>query len=40
MRQGSTRKRSRLAGGLAGASALVVLLFLPLSPPALADSTS
>jgi hypothetical protein len=40
MKQGSTRKRSRLAAGLAGASALVVLLFLPLSPPALADSTS
>jgi len=40
MKQGSTRRRSRLAGGLAGASALVILLLLPLSPPALADSTS
>jgi hypothetical protein len=39
MKQGSTRKRS-LAGGLAGASALVVLLLLPISPPALADSTN
>jgi hypothetical protein len=40
MKQGSTRRRSRLAGGLAGASALVVLLLLPLSSPALADSTN
>jgi hypothetical protein len=40
MTQGSKRRRSRLAGGLAGASALVVLLLLPLSPPALADSTN
>jgi len=40
MKQGSTRRRSRLAGGLAGASALVVLLLLPLSPPALADSAN
>src|SRR5438445_5021413 len=40
MKQGSTRRRSRLAGGLAGASALVVLLLLTLSPPALADSAN
>ncbi len=40
MKQGSTRKRSRLAGGLASASALFVLLLLPLSPPARADSTN
>ncbi len=40
MKQGSTRKRSRLAGGLAGASALFVLLLFPLSPLAWADSTS
>jgi Concanavalin A-like lectin/glucanases superfamily len=40
MKQGSTRKRSRLAGGLAGASALFVFLVLPLSPPARADSTN
>src|SRR5436190_550228 len=39
MKQGSTRRRSRLAGGSARASALVVLLLLPLSPPALAGST-
>jgi Concanavalin A-like lectin/glucanases superfamily len=39
MKQGSTRKRSRLAGRAAGASALFVLLLLPLSPPARADST-
>ncbi|MDP9302066.1 MAG: hypothetical protein M3P43_14420, partial [Actinomycetota bacterium] len=39
MKQGSTRKRSRLAGGLASASALFVLLLLPLSPPARADSS-
>jgi hypothetical protein len=40
MKQGSTRKRSRLAGRAAGASALFVLLLLPLSPPARADSTN
>src|SRR6266480_1291858 len=40
MKQGSKRRRSRLVGGLAGFSALVVLLLLPLSPPALADSTN
>jgi len=40
MKQGSTRKRSRLAAGLAGASALFVLLLFPLSPPAWADSTN
>src|SRR6478672_6878329 len=40
MKQGATHKRSRLAGGLAGASALVVLLLFPISPPALADSTN
>ena len=40
MKQGSARRRSRLAGGSAGASALVVLLLLPISPPALADSTN
>ena len=40
MKQGSTRTRSRLAGGLAGASALFVLLLVPLSPPAWADSTN
>ena len=40
MKQGSTRKRSRLAGGLAGASALFVLLLFPLSPLAWAHSTS
>jgi len=40
MKQGSTCRRSRLAGGSAGASALVALLLLPLSPPALADSTN
>ena len=39
MKQGSTRKRPRLAGGLASASALFVLLLLPLSPPAQADSS-
>ena len=40
MKQGSTRKRSWLGAGTAGASALFVLLLLPLSPPALADSTN
>ena len=40
MKQGSTRKRARLAGGLASASALFVLLLLPLPPPARADSTN
>lgn len=40
MKQGSTRKRSRLAAGLAGASALFVLLLFPLSPLAWADSTN
>jgi hypothetical protein len=40
MKQGSMRKRSRLAGGLAGASALLVLLLLPLSPPAWAASSN
>jgi hypothetical protein len=39
MKQGSTRKRSRLAAGPAGAYALFVLLLLPLSPLARAAST-
>ena len=40
MKQVPTRKRSQLAGGLAGASALFVLLLLPLSPPARAASSN
>jgi hypothetical protein len=40
MKQGSTRKRSRLAAGPAGASALFVLLLLPLSPLARAASSN
>jgi hypothetical protein len=40
MKRGSARRRSRLARGLAGASALFVLLLFPLSPLALADSTN
>ena len=40
MKQGSTRKRSRLAAGPTGASALFVLLLLPLSPLARAASSN
>ena len=40
MKQGSTRKRSRLAAGPAGASALFVLLLFPLSPLARAASSN
>jgi hypothetical protein len=40
MRQRSTRKRSRLAAGPAGASALFVLLLLPVSPLARAASSN
>jgi len=40
MKQGSTRKGFRLAAGTAGASALFVLLLLPLSPLARATSSN